>query len=88
MPCGRKGEGLHLPSVPEALNRACPDTGTRPLPNGHCNLQIAQRAGRWPNPGRMAGLDGSNGDNVAEIERALLKMVKLDIPGLAATAGG
>ena len=25
MPCGREGEGLHLPSVPEALNRACPD---------------------------------------------------------------
>jgi hypothetical protein len=28
----------------------------------------------------MAGLDVSNGDNVAEIDRALLKMMKLDIP--------
>jgi hypothetical protein len=25
VPCGREGEGLHLPSVPEALNRACPN---------------------------------------------------------------
>ena len=25
MPYGREGEGLHLPPVPEALNRACPD---------------------------------------------------------------
>jgi hypothetical protein len=24
VPCGREGEGLHLPPVPEALNRACP----------------------------------------------------------------
>jgi hypothetical protein len=24
-PYGREGEGLHLPPVPEALNRACPD---------------------------------------------------------------
>jgi hypothetical protein len=24
--CGREGEGLHLPPVPEALNRACPDS--------------------------------------------------------------
>jgi hypothetical protein len=24
VPCGRKGEGPHLPPVPEALNRACP----------------------------------------------------------------
>jgi hypothetical protein len=36
----------------------------------------------------MAGLDVSNGDNVAEIDRAILEMMKLDIPGLAATAGG
>ena len=26
VPYGREGEGLHLPSVPEALNRACPDS--------------------------------------------------------------
>jgi hypothetical protein len=25
VPYGREGEGLHLPPVPEALNRACPD---------------------------------------------------------------
>jgi hypothetical protein len=49
---------------------------------------VERKAVRWPNPGRMAGLDMSNGDNVAEIDRALLKMMKLDIPGLAATAGG
>jgi hypothetical protein len=28
VPCCREGEGLHLPPIPEALNRACPD----PLP--------------------------------------------------------
>jgi hypothetical protein len=26
VPYGREGEGLHLPPVPEALNRACPDS--------------------------------------------------------------
>ena len=26
VPCGREGEGLHLPPVPEALNRTRPDT--------------------------------------------------------------
>jgi hypothetical protein len=25
VPYGREGDGLHLPPVPEALNRACPD---------------------------------------------------------------
>jgi len=49
---------------------------------------VEHKAGRWPNPRRMAGLDVSNDDNVSEIERAPLKMVQPDIPGLAATAGG
>ena len=48
------------------------------------------------NPGRTAGRDVANGDNqivvlrsdVKEIERALLKMAKLDIAVLEATAGG
>jgi hypothetical protein len=61
----------------------------RPLPGlDALKSDVQHKAGRWPNPGRMAGLDVSNGYNVAEIDRALLKMMKLDIPGLAATAGG
>jgi hypothetical protein len=61
----------------------------RPLPGRDAlKSDVEQKAGRWPNSGRMAGLDVSNGDNVAEIDRAILEMMKLDIPGLAATAGG
>ena len=29
VPCGRKGKGLHFPSVPEALNRTCPPSNRR-----------------------------------------------------------
>src|SRR5438046_9892741 len=34
---GREGEGLHLPPVPEALNRACPEIQSPPetLPTLH-----------------------------------------------------
>jgi hypothetical protein len=61
----------------------------RPIPGlDALKSDVEHMAGHWPNPERMAGLDVSNGDNVAEIDRALLKMVKLDIPGLAAIAGG
>jgi len=56
---------------------------------------LSTRQGRAES-GTEGGLDVSNGDDqtvvlgsdVAQIERALLKMVKLDIAGLEATAEG
>ena len=39
VPCGREGEGPHLPRVPEALNRVVATWSTRPSPRDHCNLR-------------------------------------------------
>ncbi|HUC18505.1 MAG TPA: hypothetical protein VMA37_12560 [Acetobacteraceae bacterium] len=61
----------------------------RPLPDlDALRSDVEHKVGHWPNPGRMADLDLSNGDNVAETERAFLKMENLDNPGLAAMVGG
>ena len=40
VPCGREGEGPHLPPVPKALNRACPRHGVPGLHRGWIAVRI------------------------------------------------
>jgi hypothetical protein len=63
VPCGREGEGLHLPPVPEALNRACPPiwitghhrvmSGDGPLHHFACTQQSAASRSDRTSDGRQ-----------------------------------
>jgi hypothetical protein len=47
MPYGREGEGLHLPPIPEALNRVCPNINY-PAQKEDLLPRVAALDSHWP----------------------------------------